>query len=191
MISKITGEILLKSDRFAIIDVSGIGYKIYISNEALHKIGNNGEKTSIWTHLIVRENALDLYGFCNYAEIEMFEMLISVSGIGPKSALGIMGVAPLDTLKSAISSSDTSYLTKVSGIGKKIAEKIIIELKDKLGVLEGDSSVGTLSEEADVVDALQAIGYSLVESREAIKKISSDTKGTSEKIKEALKHLGS
>ncbi|HEC30579.1 MAG TPA: Holliday junction branch migration protein RuvA, partial [Candidatus Yonathbacteria bacterium] len=136
MVSHVQGKILLKSDKFAVIDVSGVGYKVYISIETMRSIGTKGTEVSLWTHLSVRENALDLYGFCDYAEIELFEMLIGISGVGPKSALGIMGVAPLDTLKTAIASGDMSYLTKVSGIGKKNAEKIVLELRDKLGVLK-------------------------------------------------------
>jgi len=191
MISHITGEILLKGDRFTIIDVSGVGYKVYISIDAMRKIGSKGEKVNLWTHLSVRENALDLYGFMDHAEVDLFEMLIGISGVGPKSALSIMGVAPLDTLKTAIASGDTSYLTKVSGIGKKNAEKIILELRDKLGVLESESGVGVLSEDADVVDALQTLGYSALEAREALKKVPQEIIGVSNRIKESLKYLGS
>lgn len=190
MISHITGKILLKGDRFTVIDVSGVGYKIYISIETMMNIGETKEEVSLWTHLSVRENALDLYGFSNYAEVELFEMLIGISGVGPKSALGIMGVAPLDTLKTAIASGDTSYLTKVSGIGKKNAEKIVLELRDKLGALENKSGGKILSEETDVVDALQSMGYSMAEAREALKKVPEDTIGTSERIKASLKNLG-
>lgn len=189
MISHITGEILLKGDRFAIIDVSGVGYKVYISIDTMRKIGNDGEKVSLWTYLAVRENALDLYGFIENAEVELFELLISISGVGPKSALAIMSVAPLDTLKAAISSGDTSYLTKVSGIGKKNAEKIVLELRDKLGVLESESVGGVMSEDSDVVDALVAMGYSAVEAREALKQVAQEVSGTSARIKEALKNL--
>lgn len=190
MISRITGEILLKGGQFAIIDVSGVGYKVYISIDTLRKIGISGENVSLWTHLSVRENALDLYGFIEHAEVDLFEMLIGISGVGPKSALGIMGVAPLDTLKNAIASGDTSYLTKVSGIGKKNAEKIVLELRDKLGALVDKSGGGTLSEETDVIDALQSMGYSLTEAREALKKVPEKTSGTSERIKASLKNLG-
>ena len=190
MISHITGKILLKGDKFAILDVSGVGYKIYISVDTLRRLGNKEEEISLWTHLAVREDALDLYGFTKYAEVELFEMLISISGVGPKSALGIMGVAPLDTLKTAIASGDTTYLTKVSGIGKKNAEKIILELRDKLGAIDDNNSGGVLREESDAIDGLVSLGYSVIEAREALKEISQEIKGTSERIKEALKHLG-
>ena len=135
------------------------------------------------------ETSLDLYGFLEQPELEFFEMLITISGIGPKSALGILSVAPIDTIKHAIASGDTSYLTKVSGIGKKNAEKIVVELRDRLG--GAYSSAGTmLKEDADVIAALQSIGYSLKEARDALKGVSKDTTGTNEKIREALKQLG-
>jgi Holliday junction DNA helicase RuvA len=191
MISHIKGIILLKSDRFAIIDVSGVGYKVYISVDTMRNIGGKGKEISLWTHLAVREAALDLYGFTDYAEVELFEMLIGISGVGPKSALGIMGVAPLNTLKTAIASGDTSYLTKVSGIGKKNAEKIVLELRDKLGALYNEGVEGILKEESDAIDGLVSLGYSAAEAREALKSIPQKIAGTSERIKEALKHLGS
>lgn len=187
MIGYLKGKIILRGDRFLIIETNGIGYKIFVSTEFLRKAKKNDE-LSLWTHLHVRENALELYGFSEFAELEFFEMLINISGIGPKSALGVIAVAPIDTIKRAISAGETSYLTKVSGIGKKIAEKIILELRDKLGEnLSGD--VG-LKEEGDILQALQSLGYSTNESREALKQIPKEMEGTSNRIKEALKILG-
>jgi Holliday junction DNA helicase RuvA len=190
MISHLTGKILLKGEKFIILDVSGVGYKVFISFDTLRGIGDKNSKVSFWTHLAVREDALDLYGFEQYAEVEMFEMLIGISGVGPKSALGIIGMAPIDTLKTAIASGDTTYLTKVSGIGKKNAQKIILELRDKLGAFNENQTNGALKEESDTVDALHSLGYSVVEAREALKNIPQDIKGASKRIKEALKILG-
>lgn len=190
MISHITGKILLKGDKFVIIDVSGVGYKIYTSLNTINNIAENKEEVSFWTHLAVREDALDLYGFEEYSEVELFEMLIGISGVGPKSALGIIGVAPLDTLKTAIASGDTTYLTKVSGIGKKNAQKIVLELRDKLGVINTENTGGTLKEETDTVEALHSLGYSIAEAREALKQVPQEIVGTSARIKEALKNLG-
>ena len=144
----------------------------------------------MWTHLAVRENALDLYGFIERSELEFFEMLITISGIGPKSALGILSVAPVDTLRRAISSGDTSYLTKVSGIGRKNAEKIVVELRDKLGAIDANAG-GTLREEVDALSALEALGYSAREAREALKAVGNNAISTQEKLKAALKSLGS
>ncbi len=192
MIAKIKGEIDFVGNGFVVIDVSGVGYKIYASVETMRILGKKKDKEEmLWTHQAVRENSLDLYGFMEYAELEFFELLITISGIGPKSALGILSVAPIDTLRRAVSSGDTTYLTKVSGIGKKIAEKIVLELSDKLGVLESTyKESGALKEDSDTLDALIALGYSQSEARDALKNISDDIVGTNEKVKTALKTLG-
>jgi len=191
MISHIRGNILLKGGQFVVVDVSGVGYKMYVPVDTLHSLSKKqDEEISLWTYLVVRENILDLYGFLSRAEVEFFEMLIGVSGVGPKSALGVMGVAPIDTLKTAIASGDNTYLTKVSGIGRKNAEKIILELSEKLGALDSESGGTMLRGEADVVDALTALGYSAREAREALKAIPPEIIGTSNRIKEALKKLG-
>ncbi len=190
MISHIEGKVLLKGDKFVIVDVSSIGYKVYTSPDVINELKEDSGDASFWTHLVVREDALDLYGFIEYAEVELFKMLIGISGVGPKSALGIMGVAPLDTLKTAIASGDTTYLTKVSGIGNKNAQKIVLELRDKLGVINTENTGGMLREETDTVEALHSLGYSIVEAREALKQISQEVTGASARIKEALKHLG-
>ena len=127
MIARIEGTIVHVADKFLIVDVSGVGYKLYVTTEA---IGSSklGDHTSFWVYTAVRENSLDLYGFKTINEMSFFELLLDVSGIGPRSALGILTVASIDTLKRAIATGDTSYLNKVSGIGKKTAEKIIVEL---------------------------------------------------------------
>ena len=125
MISRITGTLLQLDLKNAIIDVAGIGYKVHMGGETIEALaGNVGQPVSLFTYLAVRENSLDLYGFKNQETLSMFELLITVSGIGPKSAMGILAVASEHTIREAIISEDTSYLTKVSGIGKKNAEKI-------------------------------------------------------------------
>ena len=176
-------------DRYIILNVGGVGYKITVTGDTLHALRKEKGAVAFLTHLAVRENALDLYGFMLQAELDLFEMLISVSGIGPKSAIQIMGLAGVETLKKAISSEDTSYLIKVSGIGKKTAEKIVLELKDKLGG-EGKMESGALREESDAVEALKSLGYSQAEAREALKKVGNVGATTSSRVKEALKILG-
>ncbi len=190
MISRLTGKILFRGDKFIIIEANNIGYKIFVVPEVLKKTKNK-EDFSLWSYLYVRENALELYGFSEYAELEFFEMLIQISGIGPKSALGVLSMAPIDTLKQAISLGDTEYLTKVSGIGRKTAEKIIIELKEKLGIKNfiGDKD-GIFKDEQDALQALQTLGYSLNEAREALKHVPKEIQGTNNRLKEALKILG-
>ncbi len=187
MIGSIKGNIILKTEKFLIVEASGVGYKISVSPDTLSKAKKVGDEIMLWIHTHVREDALDLYGFLNHSELEFFQMLISVSGIGPKSALAILGITSTETLRKAIGTGDTSYLTKISGIGKKTAEKIVIELRDKMGTeLEG----GSLQEEMDSLEALKSLGYSQNDAREALKKVPADL-STNAKIKEALKILGS
>jgi Holliday junction DNA helicase RuvA len=192
MIGSIKGKLVLETNKFVIIDANGVGYKINVSSDTIFKISTHAKNKEannsifLWTHLHVREDAMDLYGFLDRKELEFFEMLISISGIGPRGALTILGVASIETLRKAISSSDTSYLTKISGIGRKTAEKIIIELRDKMGKENND---GSLQNEMDALEALKSLGYSQNEAREALKKISSET-DVNTKIKMALKSLG-
>ncbi|MEK7175571.1 MAG: Holliday junction branch migration protein RuvA [Patescibacteria group bacterium] len=184
MIGSIKGKIILKKEKFIIIETGGLGYKIYVLPETISKVKK--EEIFLWIHTHAREDALDLYGFLQYEELEFFEMIINVSGIGPKSGLNILGTVAIENLKKSIASSDLAYLTKISGIGKKTAEKIIIELRDKIGKEE----LGPLlKNELDALEALKSLGYSQNEAREALKNVSPDS-NTNTKIKEALKILG-
>ena len=185
MIGSIKGKIILKTEKYLIVETGGVGYKVSVSPDTLSKAKKLSEEIFLFIHTHVREDAFDLYGFLDREELEFFEMLINVSGIGPKGALSILGITSIETLRKAISIGDTSYLTKISGIGRKTAEKIVIELRDKVGTeLEG----GSLQIELDALEALKSLGYSGVEAREALKKVSPDT-NTNTKIREALKIL--
>jgi len=193
MIGSIRGKIILKTEKFLIVETAGVGYKVNVSPDTVSRVsalrlrpGQNDTEASFWIHTHVREDALDLYGFLERPELEFFEMLISISGIGPKGALAILGVTSIETLRKAIGTGDTSYLTKISGIGKKTAEKIIIELRDKVGEEKTGSS---LRDELDALEALKALGYSQNEAREVLKKVSPGM-DTNAKIREALKILG-
>jgi len=188
MISKIEGEVWDINIKFMTVGVGGVGFKIYATTET-KEVSHKGEKISLFTHLIVREDALDLYGFLSEEELEFFEMLISISGIGPKTALNVLNISSVQALKIAISTGDVSHLVKVSGIGKKIAEKIVLELKDKIFVNEGDSEI-SLRDEIDAVEALKALGYSQRDAREALKDVDKKITNTSDRIKQALKKLG-
>jgi len=184
MIGSIKGKIVLKTDKYLIVEANGVGYKISVSPDTLSKVKK--EECFFFIHTHVREDAIDLYGFLGREELEFFEMLINVSGIGPKGALSILGIASLDTLRKAISTGDTTYLTKISGIGRKTAEKIVIELRDKMGEERSGTS---LQGELDAMEALKSLGYSQNEIREALKKVSPEA-NTNTKIREALKILG-
>ena len=190
MIAHIKGKIIDKSEKFLVIEANGLGYLVFSPTSTILNSPKVGEEISLWTYLAVRETALDLYGFETRDEKSFFELLIGVSGIGPKNALSILSLAPIEILKKAIGSGDTTYMTKVSGIGKKTAEKIVVELRDKLSALGHNDADGSLRGDADVIEALQSLGYSQHEIRNALKKVSPETTGTNEKIKEALKILG-
>ena len=138
---------------------------------------------------VIDQLLCELFGFFHREELEFFELLIGISGIGPKSALGVMALAPLDTLKRAIAAGEITYLTKVSGIGKKMAQKIILELREKLAG-EAAGEAGELAADADVLEALISLGYSRAQARGALQKIPSTIISTNDRIKEAIKILG-
>lgn len=191
MISHLSGKALHTTDKSVTLDVSGVGYLVYTTTDTLFQINSLGENTvHLWTHMSVRENAIELFGFFNIEELEFFQMLIEISGIGPRGALGIIGMGSVDTLKNAIASGDTGYLTKVSGIGRKTAEKIVLELRDKLSLRGHSAESGTLRSESDVAQALMSLGYQQHEIREALKDLPPTAIDTNSRIKEALKILG-
>lgn len=193
MIGSLKGKIILKTEKFLILETAGVGYKINVSPDTLSKIRTeqnyskqDASQVFFWIHTHVREDMLDLYGFLERQELEFFEMLIGVSGIGPKGALAILGITSIEALRKAISTGDTSYLTKISGIGKKTAEKIVIELRDKISEEKSETS---LQGELDALEALKSLGYSQNEAREALKKVDANS-DINTKIREALKILG-
>lgn len=189
MIAHIKGKILDKTAKFLVIEAGGIGYQVFLNTNTLSNSPSTGEEISLWTYMAVRENSMDLYGFETIDEKSFFELLLDVSGIGPRSALSILALAPIEILKKAIGSGDISYLTKVSGIGRKTAEKIVVELRDKLASLGHKDDVGILQGDADVLAALESLGYSAQIARSILKEIDQSL-STNDKIKEALKLLG-
>lgn len=188
MIGELRGIVTETGLNHLILNVGGIGFRIAATPETLTKLREAGEiPVRLLTHLAVKEDALDLYGFLDPQERELFLLLISVSGIGPKSALAILSLAPAPLLIRAIAQGETDYLTRVSGIGKKNAGKIILELKDKMS--EMGSTDESLSGESDILEALKSLGYSLRDAREALQQVPSDITDTSARIKAALKIL--
>jgi Holliday junction DNA helicase RuvA len=151
------------------------------------------ELVGLFTHLAVRENALDLFGFLSREECDFFELLITISGIGPKSALGILSAAPLASLREAVVSGETAYLTKIGGIGKKVADKIVLELKGKVffGADEAISPNGLGRGDVDALEALKSLGYTQKEARDALEGLDSSITDTGAKVKAALRVLGS
>ncbi len=183
---RIEGSVVQKTASYVVIDVKGVGYKVNISPQTSLSLLH--DSVALWTHLAVRETSMELFGFLTEAELSFFEMLIGVSGVGPRSAILITSVTSLGTLKKAIASGDISYLTQVSGIGRKTAEKIVIELRDKLSSLGFSDEDGSLKEESDVVEALVSLGYTRQEARNSMRNID-ESLDTNSKIKEALKYL--
>ena len=191
MIGHLEGRVAGVRAGFAIISAGGVGYKVRATRETLAGLRSK-EEASLWTHLAVREDALDLYGFADEEALGFFELLLTVSGIGPRSALAILDIAEVPTLRSAIAAGNDSYLTKISGIGKKTAAKIVLELKDKVGNLRGSDDIGLtagMSSDMDAIEALKSLGYDPDEAREALKKVPKDISDTGAKVKAALKML--
>ncbi len=187
MIQHLSGTIIDIGENSAILDVQGVGYKVSTTSQTLGTI-KTGSPASLWTHLSVRETALDLYGFLSRSELTFFELLITISGIGPKTALGILNVASVETLRNAVFTENTAHLIKVSGVGKKNAEKIVLELRGKLNSEAGDGASGR-HDDSDAIEALTSLGYNLKDAREALKEISQEVTGTGERVKRALKIL--
>jgi Holliday junction DNA helicase RuvA len=190
MIGRLVGTLAEQKDGLLLIDVGGVGYRVRISSGTLLKLPKLHERVILLTHLAVREDSLDLYGFIEEEELHLFELLLTVPGIGPKSAIAILSIADPKTILSAISEGNSSYLTKVSGIGRKIADKIVLELRDKIGSFEKVPHAGVREEDADVLEALKSLGYQTKEAREALQGVSKETLGASERLKAALKALG-
>ncbi|HCP08896.1 MAG TPA: Holliday junction branch migration protein RuvA [Candidatus Moranbacteria bacterium] len=202
MIAKIKGKIEYLKDNYAVVEVNGIGYKVFLSVYTFGKLASLAStsdlresrragqaEANLFIHTHVREDAIDLYGFLAMEELEMFELLISISGVGPKSGLGILTVATPNTIKTAILNEDSSILTKVSGIGKKTAERVILELRNKVADMPDSEKEGAVSD-SDAIEALVAMGYSVAEARDALKMVPSDIKDIGQRVTIALKNLG-
>lgn len=185
MIASLTGTVSHKDLNFAVVDVNGVGYKVFASAGFLAEMGL-GEGVFAHIHHVVREDCQELYGFKDRNGLKLFELLISISGIGPKSALSILNATTPESLKQAVETDDLAHLTRVSGIGRKIAEKIIIELRDKLDWFE---AAPYAKDEVDAVEALRSLGYSQKEAQDALKRVPRDLEGTGEKVKYALRLL--
>jgi len=188
MIASLLGRIEFKTDKFIILDVNGVGYKVFCPIQILAKLPSQGQQTKLFIHCNIREDIFDLYGFLDFEELDFFELLISISGIGPKAATAIMSVAPLKDIKASIASGQASLLIKVSGVGKKTAERVILELRNK--VIASVSSIKGLVSDQDAVEALVSLGYSQTQARHALEKVPAKIKEIENRVKEALKNLG-
>ena len=189
MISYLKGKILSKGAGFVVVAVDNVGYQVFVSPLFYADLAV-GQEVEFYTHQYVREDALSLYGFKDAAELELFELLLVISGIGPKSALGVMSIATVADIKESIARGDPVLLTKVSGIGRKTAERVVLELREKIFKLSGGVKIGAGVSSGDEIDALMALGYSLSQAREALNNVDLKIKDSGERIRQALKKLG-
>ncbi|HUX35957.1 MAG TPA: Holliday junction branch migration protein RuvA [Candidatus Paceibacterota bacterium] len=190
MIHSVSGKLIEKRDSFAVIEVLGVGIKLTSHRRALSSMPPVGSQVKLFSHLHVREDLLDLYGFPTEEELNFFELLISVSGVGPKSALAILEISELKELAAAIQENRPDLLTRASGIGRKTAERIIIDLKTKVKTEMSSEAVKRMESDADIVETLTNLGYRRDEAKVALQKVGKDVTGLEPRLKEALKILG-
>ena len=183
MIAFLKGKILEKSLNYLILENQGIGYKVFVIPEALEK--PLGAEVSLYTYMKVSDDGQSLFGLPDFSTLQFFELLITVSGVGPKVALSILSSAKVADVQNAIASQDAGMFRRISGIGTKTAEKIIVELKSKLSVVSSQSGAGG----AEVFDALLALGYKQNEVREVVGKLDGSL-STERQLKQALQIIG-
>jgi len=191
MIAFLEGKIKLKKNNFFIVVTGGVGYKVFVSGEIFEKYQEN-EEVAIYTYHHIREDSQQLFGFAKLDELNLFELLISVSGIGPKTGMNIFSLADASDIKAAIINGDAAILKKVSGIGNKTAERIVLELKNKIEDISDLSLLRSrehLDADSDALDALVSLGYSRQQVKDALKSIDSQITDSSLKVKAALKFL--
>lgn len=196
MFAYIKGNLEGKANNYIVIDVSGIGYKIFMSETAIENIGEIGDLVKVYTHYHVREDDISLYGFLTNEELRMFELLISVSGVGAKSAITMLSNISPSSFALAVISNDTVKLTKIPGIGAKTAARIILELKDKLKTEETINNSKTNKEikeaikdddkVSEAISALQVLGYNRKEIEKAFEKLEKDTLSVEDLIRKGL-----
>ena len=189
MIGKLTGTLGDKNPPQVLVDCHGVGYEVDVPMSTFYNLPAVGDKVSLLTHFVVREDAQILYGFGSSAEREAFRQLIKISGVGPRTALAILSGMSVADIAQAVTAQDASRLVKVPGIGKKIAERLLLELKGRIGADLGPLAGHPMRDnEADIQQALLALGYSEKEAAAALKALPEGV-GVSEGIKQALKAL--
>jgi Holliday junction DNA helicase RuvA len=186
MIYSISGRLALKEASFAVVEAGGLGLKLFASKQTIEALPAVGIEVKFFCHLHVREDALDLFGFTSPDELEFFEMLISVSGVGPRSALAILDTGPLAELSAAIKENRPDLLTRAAGIGRKTAERVIVELKTKVQSSKSGAVVEKMQTDSDLVEALMSLGYHRDQARAALGKVDEKVAGTEDRLRAAL-----
>ncbi len=190
MIASLTGKLEKVTANAAVINVNGIGFLVNIATSTRSNLGAIGRETTLLTQMIVREDSLSLYGFARESELELFRILTSVSGLGPKLALTMLSSMSVEQLSSAIVSENVTLLTAIPGIGKKTANRLVLELKDKISSdLISIPDAGIVRDNAEVISALTSLGYTVAEASRAVASLPPGTKGLEDKIKLALQYF--
>ena len=193
MIASLKGKLESLGTGFAIIDVGGVGFQVFMPTSTQSQLGSSGEEVKLHTHLHLREDNATLFGFASSEEQGLFQSLINVSGLGPKLALAMLSAMSVEQLTTAIASGNTDLLNQIPGIGKKMANRLVVELKDKLAVGWAATPVSQVAQEnTDVLAALTSLGYSVSEATQAVTSLPSSAAELSleEKIKLALGYFG-
>jgi Holliday junction DNA helicase RuvA len=190
MIGYLKGKITLFRFGFVILDVAGVGYKIFVPSQIglPDNIVDSQKECELFIHHHIKEDASDLYGFMFFQELELFEKLLSVNGVGPKAAMVIISMAPVDRIIDAITSEDQKFFESAPGIGKKVAIKIIIDLKSKISNLKYSGNING-GEHEDIYDGLEALGYKKIEIGKVIGKLPKDLSSSEDKIRWMLRNL--
>ena len=192
MIASLQGIVDAIGNDWMAVNVNGVGYKVSVPTSVLSEGGVTGREIKLFTHLHVREDEMTLYGFGEADDLRLFETLLTVSGLGPKTALGMLSAMSSGELSMAIASASVEMLTSIPGIGKKTADRLILELRDKMGALVAVSPTARLTQEnVDVVSALTSLGYSVQEATRAVATLPAGKKlPVEEKVKLTLQYLG-
>jgi Holliday junction DNA helicase RuvA len=189
MIQNLTGTLRAKGAGSLTLEVGGVGLKVQAAERLMRRLPALGAGLTLFTHLHVREDALELYGFMNQAELEFFELLLSVSGVGPKSALAILDVSELDNLTAAIQEGRPDLLTKAAGVGRKTAERVVLELKGRVVARQSGATVKKMETDTDLAETLTGLGYRREEAKAALEKIGAEVNDMEARLKAALKLL--
>ncbi len=199
MIYNVKGVLTYADPAFAVVECGGVGFKCFISVTTLRQLPSVGKEVNLFTHMAVREDAIDLYGFYEISELEAFKLLITVSGVGPKAAMAILSALPPDRLSIAVSSGDVKSIQQANGVGKKTAERVVLELKDKMvgigsagvsDIIEGIQSVASSSNASEAVEVLVSLGFERSNASAAVGSLDMSL-SVDEMIKIALKQFSS
>ncbi len=189
MIGWLRGIVAFRDDPYIILDVSGVGYKVCLARNAL-LLCEKEKELAVFTYTHVREEALDLYGFATHSDLELFELLLGVSGIGPKTALNVFALGGSSEIQQAIATNNVDFFTSVPRLGRKNAQKIILELKSKVGIgSDFDMALSDVNAHQDVITVLRTFGFSVKEAIAAVRSLPIEATSTEEKIRLALKSL--